>query len=57
MMQRRLPAGLQMAIDIVRFTIISRSGVMLLLLVAGILAIVAGAAVKVAVPWAIYPFV
>lgn len=57
MRQRNLPAGLKMTIDIVRFATITRSGVMLLLLLAALLAVIAGAVVKAAVPWAIYPFV
>lgn len=57
-MKRRLgPPWMQMAADVIRYGVATRSGLMLLLVVVGVLAVAFGAAVQVAVPWAIYPFV
>lgn len=55
--RRTTPASVRMAVDIVRFAWITRSWMMLAVIVVGLAALVLGVAVQVVVPWAIYPFV
>ena len=47
----------QLIVDIVRYSIVTRSWVLVLLLGLGALAALMGLAIQTAVPWAIYPFV
>lgn len=47
----------QVFVDIVRYAVVTRSWVLLLLVGFGVLAALFGLAIQSAVPWAIYPFV
>jgi hypothetical protein len=47
----------QMAVDLVRFSFLTRSWALLFVVVFGLLALMVGAVVQLALPWAIYPFV
>lgn len=47
----------QMAVDLVRFSFVTRSWALLLVVVFGFVALLVGAVVQLALPWTIYPFV
>lgn len=47
----------QMASDVVRFSFLTRSWALLFVVLFGMIALVVGAFVQLALPWAIYPFV
>ena len=55
--RRSTPPSVRMAVDVVRFAWITRSWMMLAVIVVGLVALALGIAVQVVVPWAIYPFV
>jgi hypothetical protein len=46
-----------MAVDLVRFSFVTRSWALLLVVVFGLVALLVGAVVQLALPWTIYPFV
>ena len=56
-MRARRGGVIQMAIDVVRFSVLERSWVMLFIMGLGLLALVVGALVQLALPLTIYPFV